>query len=127
MADPAQVTGPGLSRMRYPPSDGSSRSNARSAATASAAQISSRGWPARLRRLASADSTRYTDASRAATTRCWGSSAPVSAAMASPSARSRRSSISRARPASTGLSAIIRANSGLDSPSVGSARATRSA
>ncbi len=42
-----------------------------------------------------------------------------------PSDGSSRSSISRPRAASTGLPAIILANAGLDSPSVGSARATR--
>ena len=56
VAGPASASvfspGVGSGRTRYPPSDGSSRSNALVAAAASAAQISSRGWPARLRRVA---------------------------------------------------------------------------
>jgi hypothetical protein len=41
------------------------------------AQISSRGCPARLRRLASPDSTRCTETRRAATSRCCGLSYPL--------------------------------------------------
>jgi len=93
-------------------------------ATGASAGPRPRAQDAWLRRLASAYSTRCGADSCAATTRCRTVSAPVSAAMASLSARSRWARISSPRPASTGLPSIIAANCGLDRPSVTSPRAT---